>query len=265
MRSGATRTSRRRAVTLTELLVVLVIVALLATIAVPVFVNQVQRARVATAQFEVRQIAEAQQQVALIHGFLVPIHVLNMVPDAEDADPSAATSRNDFNNLSQMSNHWLIDVSRPLGDQTGGNQLNLATAPSADARVQAMIRGWQGPFLNPKRVRFAGEQPGVPGTGDQSHDLVVDPWGNPYRMYSPFGLLGDASLPGGPGEPVTLSMSNLRLSGANIEANRFDRFAVVSYGANGVSDFVNDRRQQGDDIFYSFSVLAGNETLFQGF
>ncbi len=265
MRSGAILTPRRRGVTLTELLVVLVIVALLATIAVPVFVNQVQRARVSTAQFEVRQIAEAQQQVALIHGFVVPIHVLNMVPDAEAADPSSAISRNDFNNLSQMSNHWLIDVSRPLGNQVGGNQLNLATPTTADTRVEAMKRGWQGPFLNPKRVRYAGETPGVPGTGDVSLDIVVDPWGNPYRMYSPFGLLGDSGLPGGPGEPVTLGMSNLRLSGAAVEANRFDRFAVISYGPNGVSDFGTDRRQQGDDIFYTFSVLSGNETLFQGF
>lgn len=265
MRSGATSTSRRRAVTLTELLVVLVIVSLLATIAVPVFVSQVQRARVATAQFEVRQIAEAQQQVSLIHGFMVPIHILNNVPDAESGDPSAFGSRDDFDNLSQPSNHWVIDVSRQLSGQVGGNQLNLGTAASADSRVSAMIEGWQGPFLNPKRIRYAGETPGVPATGEFTHDLVVDPWGNPYRMYSPFGLLGDSSLPSGPGEPIVLGMSNLRLTGGSIEANRFDRFAVVSYGPNGVSDYTNDVRDQGDDVFYKFSVLAGNETRYQGF
>jgi len=255
----------RRAVTLTELLVVLAIVALLATLAVPVYISQLQRARIVTAQSEVRSIAEAEQQVAAIHGFYVPIHILDNVPDPRQGDPATGGARDDFETLSNASQRAVIDVFRPLVDQ----QTTQFTLASGNQRVEQMIETWQGPFLNPKRVRFVGENPASPGSGDITEDLVVDPWGNPYRFYTEFGITGTENAPNNVIDDVVLGMDNLRLNITGDESDRFDRYAIVSYGPDGITSFAGASgttvASQGDDIFYEFSGISGNETVFRGF
>lgn len=257
-----------RAVTLTELLVVLAIIALLATIAVPVYINQMQRARVAAAQMETRQIAEAMQQCAITHGFLVPIHILDNIPNRDTTNTGSTASLDDFDNIVNKTNRRLIDVTRPLSAQGGvGNQLNLG---STDTRVDRLIEGWQGPFLNPRRVRYVGENVSTGNTGDLTEDLVIDPWGNPYRVYSDVGLLGSDGIPTQNNQTVTLGMDDLLLpSGSGDEPSRFDRFAIVSYGPDGLSGFTlaggSNPLTQGDDISYTFSITPGNESKYQFF
>jgi type IV pilus assembly protein PilA len=268
------RIRNRRAVTLTELLVVLAIISLLATIAVPVYINQVQRARVATAQMEVRQIAEAQQMVAVSHGFYVPIHILNNVPNQVNNATGSNANRDDFTNLSNVfAIDATVSVERIFSGQSPvipATQYNPAISDTSnDPRVQRMVEGWQGPFLNPKRVRYVGATTGQPGTGNFKQDLVVDPWGNPYRMYSARGTTGTASLPDGPttDSDLVLAIDNgvLDQGGAGAETDRFDRWAIVSYGPDSRSGFTNDPKDQGDDIYYKFSGVAGLETSYQGF
>jgi len=251
-----------RGVTLNELLVVLAIISLLATIAVPVYISQIQRARIVTAQSEVRTIAEAEQQVAILHGFFVPIHILDNVPDPADGDPTTAGTRDDFNDLSGGT-RYLIDVYQRLTDQTS-NQPDLDE--TSNIRVQRMIETWQGPFLNPKRVRYVGEDPNIPGSGNLTEDLVVDPWGNPYRFYTEFGITGGAGVPTNSNETLTLTMDNLDLNILGAESARFDRYAIVSYGPDGVTGYAGGTDlDQGDDVYYEFSGLSGNETVYQGF
>lgn len=255
----------RRAVTLTELLVVLAIISLLATIAVPVYLGQIQQARFAVAQSEVRAIAEAQQQVAITHGFIVPIHILDNIPNRDAGSGGvggSATSRDDFDNLTNASGHFVIKAGVPLEDQVT-SQLNLG---SNDSAVQRMIINWQGPFLNPQRVYYVGQRSaGDPRDGDITLDIVIDPWGNPYRLYTDLGITG--SNPPSQGDTLvnpTLAMDNGDLS--NDEANRFDRFGIVSFGPNGYSDFnSSDPLDTGDDIFYTFSGIVANETSFRAF
>ena len=251
----------QRAVTLTELLVVLAIISLLATIAVPVYLSQIQRARIATAQFEVRQISEALQQCAIIHGFYVPIHILDNVPNQPTGSTVGGTERDDFDAIGGgLSSLGVIDAFQNLETLTVGNQLTLG---GTDDRVEKMISGWQGPFLNPKRVKYVGEVPTSPGTGNYFEDLVVDPWGNPYRFYTDLGLNSSAGLPAATGETITLNMDDNRLSGG-VEANRFDRYAVVSYGPDGVTGFTvsSNSLVQGDDVYYAFAGIAGNESRY---
>lgn len=254
---------RRRAVTLTELLVVLAIVSLLATIAVPVYLNQIQRARIATAQMEVRTIAEAQQQVGIAHGFFVPIHILDNIPNRESGSGvgGSAGNRDDFDALgASSSNLRLIDLYTKLTDQQS-TQLTLA---SNGQRVVNLIRGWQGPFLNPRRVWYVGTDSSTGLGGNLQQDLVIDPWGNPYRMYSDLGRIGSAALPTTANPDPLLTMDNGEITTS--EADRFDRFAVVSFGPDGLSGFTTTNPlQQGDDIFYTFSAPSLNESNYQPF
>lgn len=252
------RKSNRRATTLIELLVVLAIISLLATIAVPVYLSQLQRAKYAIARAEVRNIAEAQQQVAIIHGFYVPIHILNNIPNRTNNLGGASSSRDDFNNHGDLANVFVIDATIPLSDQTGAQQLALS---SSDARVERMRNEWQGPFLNPQRVRRVGEDLAANNTGIFHLDFVVDPWGTPYRLYTDLGETG-GSLPTGIDTQITITDDNLQVSSASSEADRFDRFAIVSFGPDGRSNGVGN---QGDDIFYTFVGVTGNETRYSGF
>lgn len=261
----------RRAVTMTELLVVLAIISLLATIAVPVYINQIQRARITTAQAEVRAIAEAQQQVAIVHGFLVPIHILDNVPDPRPQDPVTSGSRDDFESIGNPGSRYLIDVYRPLaGTGNNSNQDEQWTLNTDNIRVNRLIEQWQGPFLNPQRVRFVGENQTVPGSGELTEDLVVDPWGNPYRMYSEFGITGsDNNAPSTTVDTITLGLDDLQLNVTGDEPSRFDRWAVVSYGPDGITSYTGAKAtniaRSGDDIFYEFTVFTGNETAYSGF
>lgn len=252
---------KRAGVTLTELLVVLVIVSILATIAVPVYINKAENARIAVAQYECRQIADAEEACAAHHQFYVPLQLLNDMPavtgtraeaDSIDREPSSI---------------YLIDPSRSF-DHLNLNQPFISTA-ATDVRVVNLIRNWEGPFLNPQRV-YKGTSSGDPInlTGDVNRqDYPLDPWGQPYRFYAPepFGLIGSSSAILDP-----LSWQNTSFSDGLVtttdNSRGFEKFAIVSYGPNGIpnTDSSSDRT---DDIAYffgrvnSYSVDTGFNTV----
>ncbi len=260
-----TRNSRR-AVTLTELLVVLAIVSLLATLAVPVYVSQTERSRRAVAQFEVRQIADAQQAVAANYGFYVPIHILNNVPN----DPNDTSVRDDFDNDPDLTNKYVIDIAIPVTSQLAANQLLLEDTPT-DPRVRNMIDNWAGPFLNPQRVTRDVDQSGTVTQQELSRDIVLDPWGRPYRFYSPVGPTGSVEFEDdlldwdtdndGTGTDAYWQVDTLLLTEYTDGGDpltppyrdRFDRFAVVSFGGDGISDS-SDQARAIDDIYYTFGT-----------
>lgn len=258
---------KRKAVTLTELLVVVAIIALLSTMAVPVYINQLQRARIATAQMETRNIAQAMEACAITHGFMVPIHILNNVPNQPAGSP-AGNQIDSFDNLpGNGSDRFIIDISRPLEDQTASDQFRLN---ENNQRVRQMIESWQGPFLNPKRIGYVGQTVGV-NLGDRDKDLVLDPWGNPYRVWSERGLLGSDTPPGTTGETLSLGMDDLAVpTSGSFGQHRFDRYAILSFGPNGVwgdgtAGTQNSSQDFGDDIYSTFVINPGNESRYQFF
>jgi prepilin-type N-terminal cleavage/methylation domain-containing protein len=257
--------NKKRAVTLTELLVVVVIISLLATIAVPVYVNKAEQARIATAIQETRELANAEEQCALVHGVYIPLQML----DDNPVDTSRFTSNQTDDigyELANGTNISFIFATLPIVQQQG-NQPMLSEWSSTSSRnyitMNNLYQKWAGPFVNINRAAFA-DKIRIEGSSNLvSFDFPLDPWGNPYRLYSPLGVVGTGAL----NEDFTNAYGSF--SDGQItynDPNRFDRFAVVSYGP--------DRHTKGqanatwnadrDDIYHLFGGIY-TESSFQAF
>jgi len=253
--------NKKRAVTLTELLVVVVIISLLATIAVPVYVNKAEQARIATAIQETRELANAEEQCAIGHGVYVPLQVLDDNP--KDWDLNIQNS-DDINNTVTRGTIFIIYATQPILQQ----QLNQASLGNGSLASQNIIRGWKGPFVNVNRAAFADELQRLGTTNDQkiAFDFPLDPWGTPYRLFSPLGLVGSDAT----GDYATFtgdfSALNPSFSDGMLtqKSQRFDRFAVVSFGPDRTSGTALGDFRNRDDIYHLFGGIY-TESSFQAF
>jgi general secretion pathway protein G len=166
--------NRYKAVTLLELLVVVLILGLLSTIAVGVFTSQVERARVSAARSTISSIELAVSRYEIDLGAFPP------------------SGSNDGLTLATGCGYLEWALLHSIG---GSSQ-----APS-DPR-------WQGPYMNVKK-ELLGNMSGVsleeingpvPSPGQVQ---ILDPWRSPYRYirYGPapddYGSRGGTRLPGG--------------------------------------------------------------------
>lgn len=258
----------RRAVTLTELLVVLAIIGLLATIAIPVYLTRMENARIRTAQQEVREIAHAEEQCAIFHGFYVPIQLLDNIAEEDRgagyvAVPPADTFANEI-----ASNIYLIDPYQRASIQAAGvfpvpgGQFRLSDIQVP--RVNALITEWQGPFLNAQRVyRRPTALGGVGATSeDVRRDFPLDPWGQPYRFFSPVGPIGTNAMTLDVNLMYSDSFSDGRVQDDPLY-DYFDRYAIVSFGPNQVLD--DPRDPNNDDIVYEFGMVFAATTFYRYF
>jgi prepilin-type N-terminal cleavage/methylation domain-containing protein len=258
------RNMAQRAVTLTELLVVLVIISLLATIAVPTYIQKIQQARVTVALAETQTIAEALQACAVVHGFVVPLRVLDNVPN------DSSIVADDFLDANISTGCSVIDAYIPVETQASSSQLTFA---SSDARVSNMVNRWQGPFIEYKRFyNPSGTTTNLTALtrAEMAQDYPLDPWGRPYILFARTGIVGSYQPGGGPAPGPTTSLSNTVDNGvlSSTEADRFDRWAVLSLGPNGYSD-QNASSSTGaltvDDIYHEFSITIENESAYSLF
>lgn len=241
--------------TLTELLVVMVIIGLLATVAIPVYVTRMEHARIKVAGAEAREIAQAEEQCALIHGYYVPFQVLDDRPDIQGQTSIGDTIDNDY--LTQL--FVVSPLVPPLRQQ--GHQLTL---DDQNARITTMVEEWQGPFLNLQRVYTGSEDPKDPNfvNGRAVHlDFPLDPWGEPYRFYSPIGIVGTNAYRGTTpiDDALGVSFSDGYLT-TNDDRN-FERYAVVSYGGDQLPETSLPGNEYRDDIIYLFGT-GGVESNF---
>lgn len=278
--------TRRRhwAVTLTELLVVLAIIGLLATVAVPGYLNHIQTAKARVAYLECKQIAEAEIAVALAHGFFVPFCMLDDVASPGDVNTDSLDYDDIYNTANTFANLYLVDpFVRPEiqeNNQLQLDQYNQAT--DFNIRVSNLYHKWAGPFMQFKRV-YTGREflPNIPEalTDEQrAFDWPLDPWGNPYRFLAPNGYLigqqSDADLR----NPVNYSNRLEDEEFGNGElvdgftAYELDRYAIVSFGPDGIEgDPAEGDNTEGsvtspnnDDILYFFGGIV-NESAYRLF
>lgn len=273
-----------RGVTLTELLVVLAIISLLATILIPVTVNKMEQARIATARQEVRELAQAEDSCAVIHGFYVPLHILDDLNPNTDLSPVVFSSTQvnpDIlsNSIQASGGIFVIDPNRSILDQVnfagfpGTNvvapvgQLNLASPGDRQAvpRLETMYQFWAGPFIDFHRYFTPNPTADPQSAFDVRQDYPLDPWGQAYRFYSPLGIIGQNA------DQITNNWPEGSFNGRltrNFQ-EPFDRWAIVSWGPNGIPNFQTPTRATGqvderDDITYEFGGIF-SESSFKAF
>lgn len=269
--------NNKRGLTLTELLAVLVIMGLLTTIAVPVYVNRQEEARISVARQETKKIAEAEETVAALHGFYVPFQLLDDLPFA-DSGSLNFNQQERINGNPDANRIHLIDPFVRAFDQFNNNNqpllidgglLGNPNPTNLNARVRNMVQKWNGPYIQFHRfwynqetdasgnpIRYDGPaDPDYMTNDDLFRDFPLDPWGNPYRFYSAVGVVGngrdedqfDFNTPDG-------DFSNGRIT--TNDPDRFDRWAVVSYGRDGIRDTDANgplsNNLPGNDISYQF-------------
>ncbi|MCX7018519.1 MAG: hypothetical protein NTY46_05905 [Candidatus Sumerlaeota bacterium] len=178
------------------------IMSFIALLAVAVHVSPQARAQTEIALYEMRNIANAMDVCAMDTLYYVASETLN--------DSPYATTPPTIDYINYEGGTYVIQPSQGRF-KTGGR-----------ADLLAAYNQWRGPYLN--------YQPGRTQTGLTPYDQgsPIDPWGNPYYFFSPFGLLR-----GGTGS-VTL----------DLYGDWFDRYTLVSLGPDGA--------MSGDDLFYQF-------------
>lgn len=254
---------KTRGFTLTELLVVMVIIGLLSTIIVPVYVSRMEDARVRIARAECREIAQAEEQCAIIHGYYLPFQLLDDLPD-----PPKGTSPQSADEIGQYpwpdQTYIINPLVNPRDQIPTGKQRTLGDA-NTYTRIKAMLEHWEGPFLTPHRVYdiptgLDPKDPNYEAPANRSEaqlDFPLDPWGAPYRFYSPLGVIGTNALD----EPSSTygygySFSDGRLT--TRDDRHLPRYAVVSYGRDNLPEY---NQASKDDIVHLFGT-PGVESEF---
>ncbi len=266
MEFGLHRTDR--GALLTETLIVLAVIGLLAGSAIPVYHGRASEAKLNRARVEVEGLARAETEVARVHAFYVPLQMLDDIP----VDPSTRIlGRTD--DVQNEANVFLIDAHENPLDQRNRGQLRLLSGRITDLRVRDLFEQWQGPFAQFTRV-FISTGTGTDTTGGDEFDSTrtrldypMDPWGNPYYFYSPEGVVGSlaGSIAQGQTRPTDFQLGSTSWGDGLLTRldRRFDRFAVVSFGPDGVSDRTaiagsssTGLPLRGDDIVYLFGTVV---------
>lgn len=257
--------NKSRGMTLTELLAVLLIISLLATIAVPVYVARQEDARIRVAQGECREIAMAEETAAAMFSFYVPFQLLDDLP--EDLRNGTLNEERIDRELNP-GQIYLINATIPARDQLG-NQPNLIDgyfdSTAINPLVRKLVSGWS-PLITFHRFWYDSTTTAYRGPTDPNYrlsndmfrDYPLDPWGNPYRFYSPIGIIGN-----GRDEFSDFNFVNPdnNFSNGELTTNddeRFQRYAVVSFGRDGIADTDPDNllpnNSIDNDIFYEFGT-----------
>jgi type II secretory pathway pseudopilin PulG len=225
--------------TLIDALVVLVVVGFLSLAATLSYRGDREEARLGQAQADLEALAAAQAKMAELFGVYLPLQVL----DDTASDLAVPDHGRDRFSLKPETLR-AIDVHAAADSQIG-----------AQPRLADRIAQWNGPYHQPKRIYVGGTLEDLPNVESLDADAIrrdwpLDPWGNPYRFYSPIGIIGTEAAKT---DPSALEQEGFSDGILTTEDDRFDRYAIVSYGPDGLSDSVFGG---DDDVIY---LLEGED------
>lgn len=209
----------KKAVTMLELLVVLVIISILSGMAVGVYSNHVERARVSRARAEIRTLEVAVTQYQIDLGEFPP----------SSSGLTVAPANLDY----------LIPFE-------GSGYLTMALRTSLNGQISTPLSSrWNGPYVDWDYNRLGDETGQVVDTGSgagvvTSLGLIsfLDPWGRPYQYVrsSDYDNFGGTELPTGHVFAATESYYNP------------STFQLMSLGPNGTSNGHPQVGLDSDDI-----------------
>lgn len=210
----------KKAFTLIELLIVVLILSLLATIAVGVFNTQVERARYAAARTTIANLELAITRYQLDTG--------EFPPSGSSELPALPTTPADF-------------------EGNGLMYLALTRSMSADAANPSSSR-WQGPYIDVKELNL-GSIDGIPFYDDALTTptigmvQILDPWGSPYRYVRSNGSAADNYNV----NEATELPSTHPFAATDVFYNA-STFQLVSNGRNGTTNLAPGIGLQEDDV-----------------
>ena len=207
---------KNSAVTLLELLVVVMIMGILASIAVTVYTGHVDRARVAACRDMIRQLELAINRYEVDTGQLPPSSSgLTLAPD-----------------------DILYEVSG--GGSFGSGYLQLALSHSLSGNLYRPLHyRWLGPYIELDEDQI-GDRFGMPpkASTPQGYVQILDPWGNPYYYLRAdhYSTMGGTQYP-----------HNHPFYAAETYYNP-SSFQIFSLGRNGTTYAVPYRGEETDDV-----------------
>lgn len=208
---------KQSAVTLLELLVVVMIMGILASIAVTVYTGHVDRARVAACRDMIRQLELAVNRYEVDTGQFPPTS--SGLPIAPDA---------------------LVYEGNSTQGSFGSGYLQLALVHSLSGNIyQPLHQRWLGPYLELDEDQM-GDRFGMPVTAStpKGYVQILDPWGMPfYYLHSnDYASLGATQYP--VDHPYYGTETYYNPSSVQI----------FSMGRNGVTYAVPERGEETDDV-----------------
>lgn len=237
--------TKEKGFTLPELLAVVAIIAILSAILVPTLTQRIDKARTAAALQDMKGLAQAQETSAAIFGYYVGLRVLSAYPSTREG--LGAGSDADIERYNQT---YLIDPNRSPGIQTG-DQITFQDLANTYLNPIDFYERWPGPFTNFHRYH-GKEDDSIP----PEYNSPLDPWGVPYRFFSPIGRIGQSTS-------TNYSVDSFDNGFLTTQDNYFGRYAIVSYGKNREFDMTRFESVEGvDDIFYTFGRYT-TETVYR--
>lgn len=238
---------RKIGLTLTELLVVVAIIIIITLALIPAVTQRTERARVATARREVKELAMAEDSCAIATGYYIPLQLLDNIKRSTDIDDDALNNEVDTIFLIDPFFEYIDnDGNRHLpGYRPGTDQLELPTSNFNQYRI---YRQWDGPYSS-----FVKDLLTFVPSAPTRRDFPLDPWNIPYRFFSPIGIIGSGAATNE--KDLTVISSNTAFSDGRITQNlpNYSRgkWLIMSPGRN--QEFSNN--PDNDDIIHYFGVV----------
>ena len=241
------RSTVRRAFSIIELLVAIIIIGVLVAILIPVVSNRSEQARIARANSDLEGLSASMERVAVDTGYYVRLFAMNdtLQGDAVGFSPGRpGDPQNDYRDAIQ---DYRSGVSQPyiqFPGATNGVFINPATGDYVtggvlfrDNFINSLVAAetaydgslaWNGPYINWQK------DSNLVDVGVNYKDGIPDdPWGNNYLFFTKAGLILEPT-----GFIVNTSVSVSTVGdysiGGPYETNVFDRPTMISTGPNGL-------------------------------